>query len=125
MSFPPVPNVIAKLRQFYGRPEQLLQSHPNKVRKLEPPRADKFHAVWKRGETEELTLQWMNPILIQDLVSQLPNGRNAAVGTLQKEEGGRNLYGLHLENPSDACEANVNYEYKPAEAGTSGQSSSV
>ncbi|XP_058464571.1 uncharacterized protein LOC131438509 [Malaya genurostris] len=37
-----VPRVIAKLRQLYGRPEQLLQSHLEKVRKLEPPRSDKL-----------------------------------------------------------------------------------
>lgn len=37
-----VSRVIAKIRHIYGRTEQQLQSHLDKVRKLEPPRADKL-----------------------------------------------------------------------------------
>ncbi|XP_058837537.1 uncharacterized protein LOC131693614 [Topomyia yanbarensis] len=120
-----VPRVIAKLRQLYGRPEQLLQSHLDKVRKLEPPRADRLASFIPFGNTveqlcehleaAELTLHLVNPILIQDLVSKLPDGekrqwvqykRKKKIVTL------RTFTDFVSRIVADACEANVNVDYK-------------
>ncbi|XP_053692624.1 uncharacterized protein LOC128741073 [Sabethes cyaneus] len=132
-----VPRVITKLRQLYGRPEQLLQSHLERVRKLDSPRADRLASFIPFGnaveqlcehlEAAELTLHLVNPILIQDLVSKLPDGEKRQwlhYKRKKKEVTLRTFTDFISKIVSDACEANVNYEYKPdikAAAGTSGK----
>ncbi|XP_058817455.1 uncharacterized protein LOC131680761 [Topomyia yanbarensis] len=77
-----VPKAIEKLRQLYGRPEQLLQCYLEKVRGLESPKADKLASFIPFGnaveqlcdhlEAAELDQHLMNPLLIQELVDKLP-----------------------------------------------------
>lgn len=132
-----VPKVITKLQQLYGRPEQLLQSHLEKVRKLESPKADKLASFIPFGnaveqlcehlEATELKQHLVNPLLIQDLVDKLPDGekrewihykRRARKVTL------RTFTDFLSEIFPDVCEANVNVEYKATSGGQAGKSSS-
>ncbi|XP_058444291.1 uncharacterized protein LOC131425967 [Malaya genurostris] len=121
-----VPRVIAKLRQLYGRPEQLLQSHLEKVRKLEPPRSDELASFIPFGNTVEqlcehleaadLSQHMVNPILIQDLVSKLPDGEKRQWVQYKRKKNTVTLRTFTNFLPrivTDACEANVSYEYKP------------
>ncbi|KXJ67760.1 hypothetical protein RP20_CCG014898 [Aedes albopictus] len=130
-----VPRVIAKLRQLYGRPEQLLQSHLDKVRKLESPRADKLATFIPFGnaveqlcehlEAAELTLHLVNPILIQDLVSKLPDGEKRQWVQYKKKKKVvtlRTFTDFVAGIVSDACEANVSFDYKPDARSTAGAS---
>ncbi|XP_062558024.1 uncharacterized protein LOC134222897 [Armigeres subalbatus] len=120
-----VPRIIAKLRQFYGRPEQVLQNHLEKVRKLEPPRADKLASFIPFGnaveqlcehlEAADLTLHLVNPILIQDLVNKLPDGEKRQWVHYKRKKNAATLrtFTDFLSGiVTDACEANVNIEYK-------------
>ncbi|XP_058446204.1 uncharacterized protein LOC131427225 [Malaya genurostris] len=132
-----IPGVIAKLRQLYGRPEQLLQSHLEKVRKLEPPRSDKLASFIPFGNTVEqlcehleaadLSQHMVNPILIQDLVSKLPDGEKRQWVQYKRKKNTvmlRTFTNFLSRIVTDACEANVTYEYKPevrTTAGTSGR----
>lgn len=78
-----VPRVIEKLRMHYGRPEQLLKSLLDKVRKLEAPKSDKLASFIPFGNAVEqlcehleasgLSQHLVNPLLIQDLVDKLPD----------------------------------------------------
>ncbi|XP_055641204.1 uncharacterized protein LOC129778361 isoform X2 [Toxorhynchites rutilus septentrionalis] len=78
-----VPRVIEKLRQLYGRPEKLLQSHLEKVHRLEPPKTGKLATFISFGtaveqlcehlEAADLKQHLVNPLLIQDLVKKLPD----------------------------------------------------
>ncbi|XP_058828874.1 uncharacterized protein LOC131688562 [Topomyia yanbarensis] len=133
-----VPRVIAKLRQLYGRPEQLLQSHLEKVRRLEPPKAEKLASFIPFGnaveqlcehlEAAELTLHLVNPILIQDLVGKLPDGEKRQWVQYKRKKNPvtlRTFTDFISRIVADACEANVTFEYKPDArfaAGTSGRS---
>ncbi|XP_062557910.1 uncharacterized protein LOC134222770 [Armigeres subalbatus] len=120
-----VPRIIAKLRQFYGRPEQVLQNHLEKVRKLEPPRADKLASFIPFGnaveqlcehlETADLTLHLVNPILIQDLVNKLSDGEKRKWVHYKRKKNAatlRTFTALLSGIVTDACEANINIEYK-------------
>ncbi|XP_058814526.1 uncharacterized protein LOC131678398 [Topomyia yanbarensis] len=119
-----VPKVIAKLRQLYGRPEQLLQSHLEKVRKLEPPKSNKLASFIPFGtaveqlcehlEAAELTQHLVNPLLIQDLVDKLPDGDKREWVRYKRNKGEvtlRTLTDFLAEIVADACEANVNMEF--------------
>ncbi|XP_055522474.1 uncharacterized protein LOC129716664 [Wyeomyia smithii] len=133
-----VPRVIAKLRQLYGRPEQLLQNHLEKVRKLDSPKTDRLASFIPFGnaveqlcehlEAAELTLHLVNPILIQDLVNKLPDGEKRQwlhYKRKKKEVTLRTFTDFISKIVSDACEVNVNYDYKPdtkAAVGTSARS---
>ncbi|XP_038106872.1 uncharacterized protein LOC119766411 [Culex quinquefasciatus] len=133
-----VPRVIAKLRQIYGRPEVLLQSHLQRVRKLEPPRADKLGSFIPFGnaveqlcehiEAAELTAHLVNPILIQELVDKLPDGEKRSwvhYKRKKREVNLRTLTNFLSKIVEDACEATVNLDYKPdvrAASGPSGRS---
>ncbi|XP_052567234.1 uncharacterized protein LOC128093659 [Culex pipiens pallens] len=133
-----VPRVIAKLRQIYGRPEVLLQSHLQRVRKLEPPRADKLGSFIPFGnaveqlcehiEAAELTAHLVNPILIQELVDKLPDGEKRSwvhYKRKKREVNLRTLTNFLSKIVEDACEATVNLDYKPdvrAASGSSGRS---
>lgn len=120
-----VPRVIEKLRQLYGRPELLLQSLLEKVRKLDPPTSDRLASFIPFGNAVEqlcehieaagLTQHLINPLLIQDLVDKLPDSdkrqwvrykRNKVDVTL------RTFTDFIAEIVADACEANVNIEHK-------------
>ncbi|XP_062537626.1 transcription initiation factor TFIID subunit 11-like [Armigeres subalbatus] len=48
-----VPKVINKLRQLYGRPEQLLHFHLGKVKQLDPPKADRLETFIPFGNVVE------------------------------------------------------------------------
>ncbi|XP_055622582.1 uncharacterized protein LOC129766141 [Toxorhynchites rutilus septentrionalis] len=77
-----VPQVIDTLRMLYGRPEQLIHTLLNKVRRTESPRADRLETfipfalavqeLCDHLEAAELYNHLMNPILIQELVDKLP-----------------------------------------------------
>ncbi|XP_062698475.1 uncharacterized protein LOC115257886 [Aedes albopictus] len=77
-----VPQVIATLRMLYGRPEQLIHTLLGKVRKTDPPRADRLESFIPFGmavqelcdhlEAAELHDHLVNPVLIQELVDKLP-----------------------------------------------------
>lgn len=122
-----VPKVMIKLRQLYGRPEQLLQSHLEKVRRLEPPKAGKLASFIPFGtaveqlcehlEAAELKQHLVNPLLIQDLVEKLPdNDKREWVRFKRgkKKVTLRTFTDFISEIVSEACEANVSFEYKPA-----------
>ncbi|XP_062704050.1 uncharacterized protein LOC134286454 [Aedes albopictus] len=121
-----VPKVIVKLRQLYGRPEQLLQSHLEKVRRLEPPKAGKLASFIPFGtaveqlcehlEAADLKQHLVNPLLVQDLVDKLPdNDKREWVRFKRgkKKVTLRTLTDFLSEIVSEACEANVSFEYKP------------
>lgn len=48
-----VPKVINKLRQLYGRPEQLLYCHLERVKRLDPPKSDKLESYVPFGNVVE------------------------------------------------------------------------
>ncbi|XP_065087716.1 uncharacterized protein LOC135709338 [Ochlerotatus camptorhynchus] len=120
-----VPKVIGKLRQLYGRPEQLLQSHLEKVHKLEPPKVGKLASFIPFGtaveqlcehlEAAELKQHLINPLLIQDLVEKLPdNDKREWVRFKRgkKKVTLRTFTDFLSEIVSEACEANVSMDYK-------------
>ncbi|XP_062541407.1 uncharacterized protein LOC134209436 [Armigeres subalbatus] len=122
-----VPKVIIKLRQLYGRPEQLLQSHLEKVRSLEPPKVGKLASFIPFGtaveqlcehlEAANLKQHLVNPLLIQDLVDKLPdNDKREWVRFKRgkKKVTLRTFTDFVSEIVAEACEANVGLEYKPA-----------
>ncbi|XP_062551647.1 uncharacterized protein LOC134216878 [Armigeres subalbatus] len=100
-----VPRIIAKLRQFNGCPEQVLQNHLGRARKLEPPRADELASFISFGNAAE----------------QLCDHLEAADLTLHFKR-----HWVHYKRKKNAatlrtftdflsgifCEANVNIEYK-------------
>ncbi|XP_062711642.1 uncharacterized protein LOC134289598 [Aedes albopictus] len=77
-----VPQIIDTLRMLYGRPEQLLNTLLAKVRKAEPPKADRLESFISFGmvvqqlcdhlEATQLNDHLVNPLLIQELVEKLP-----------------------------------------------------
>ncbi|XP_058817021.1 uncharacterized protein LOC131680319 [Topomyia yanbarensis] len=77
-----VPQVIATLRMLYGRPEQLIYSLQQKVRRTDPPRADKLDTFIPFGmavqelcdhlEAADSKDHLVNPSLIQEMVDKLP-----------------------------------------------------
>ncbi|XP_062703577.1 uncharacterized protein LOC134286030 [Aedes albopictus] len=77
-----VPQVIATLRMLYGRPEQLIHTLLNKVRKTDPPKIDRLETFIPFGmavqelcdhlDAAELHDHLVNPVLIQELVDKLP-----------------------------------------------------
>ncbi|XP_062699137.1 uncharacterized protein LOC134284320 [Aedes albopictus] len=132
-----VPKVIVKLRQLYGRPEQLLQSHLEKVRRLEPPKAGKLASFIPFGtaveqlcehlEAADLKQHLVNPLLIQDLVEKLPdNDKREWVRFKRgkKKVTLRTFTDFLSEIVSEACEANVSFEYKSASEGRLGAGTS-
>ncbi|XP_058817637.1 uncharacterized protein LOC131680937 [Topomyia yanbarensis] len=128
-----VPRVIIKLQQLYGRPKQLLQSHLEKVRKLESPRADKLASFIPFGnaveqlcehlEAANLKQHLVNPLLIQDLVDKLPDSEKRQWVRFKRctdEVTLRTFTEFLSEIVADACEANVSMEYKLATKPASG-----
>ncbi|XP_055615183.1 uncharacterized protein LOC129761486 [Toxorhynchites rutilus septentrionalis] len=79
-----VPQIIETLRMLYGRPEQLLNALLVKVRKTDPPKADRLGTFISFGmvvqqlcdhlEATQLNDHLVNPLLIQELVEKLPPG---------------------------------------------------
>ncbi|XP_053691758.1 uncharacterized protein LOC128740249 [Sabethes cyaneus] len=77
-----VPQIIESLRMLYGRPEQLLYTLLMKVRKAEPPKAERLNTYITFGtivqqlvdhlEATNLKDHLVNPMLIQELVEKLP-----------------------------------------------------
>ncbi|XP_062700972.1 uncharacterized protein LOC115254910 [Aedes albopictus] len=124
-----VPRVINKLRQLYGRPEQLLHHHLDKIRKLECPKADKLSSYIPFGnsieqlcdhlEAAELTQHLVNPLLIQDLVDKLPaQDKRDWVRYKQKKKRVtlRTFTDFVSRIVAEACEANVNMDFKTPQA---------
>lgn len=120
-----VPRVIAKLRQLYGRPEQLLRSYLEKVSKLESPKADKLASfipfaneveqLCEHLEAADLKRHLINPTLIADLVDKLPDGDKRAWVRFKRDKGEvtlRTFTDFLNDIVDEACEANV--EYKPS-----------
>ncbi|XP_065076052.1 uncharacterized protein LOC135699688 [Ochlerotatus camptorhynchus] len=79
-----VPQIVETLRMLYGRPEQLLSTLLVKVRKADPPKADRLGTFISFGmvvqqlcdhlEATQLNDHLVNPLLIQELVDKLPPG---------------------------------------------------
>ncbi|XP_062703633.1 uncharacterized protein LOC134286082 [Aedes albopictus] len=121
-----VPRVIKKLRQLYGRPEQLLQCHLERIRKLDSPKADKLASYVPFGNTVEqlcdhlkmagLKEHLVNPLLLQDLVDKLPSGDKREWVRYKKKKKSVTLCTLSKflsKIVAEACEANVSLEIKP------------
>lgn len=79
-----VPQIIETLRMLYGRPEQLLNMLLAKVRKADPPKADRLASFIGYGMVVQQLVDHLdatnmrdhlfNPMLIQELVEKLPAG---------------------------------------------------
>lgn len=121
-----VPKVIKKLRQMYGRPEQLLQCHLDRIRKLDSPKADKLASYVPFGNAVEqlcehlkmagLKQHLMNPLLLQDLVDKLPASDKREWVRYKKTKKSVTLSTLSRflsKIVTEACEANVSLETKP------------
>lgn len=125
-----VPKVINKLRQLYGRPEQLLHCHLEKVKRLDPPKADKLETFVPFGNVVEqlcdhleaagLKDHLVNPLLIQDLVDKLPAGDKRGwvrYRNKKKTVTLRTFSNFLSKIVAEACAANVclqsKQEYKP------------
>ncbi|XP_055604258.1 uncharacterized protein LOC129752511 [Uranotaenia lowii] len=118
-----VPKIMKKLRKLYGRPELLLHCFTEKVRKLQPPKADKLSTYIPFGnaveqlcnhlEAAQLQAHLNNPTLIQDLVSKLPSGDKREWVRYKKRKSTVNLriFTKFISRIVDeACEANVEIE---------------
>lgn len=121
-----VPKVISKLRQLYGRPEQLLYCHLEKVKRLDPPKADKLETFIPFGNVVEqmcdhleaagMKEHLINPILIQDLVDKLPAGDKREWVRYRNKKRSVTLrtFAKFLSKiVSEACAASVSLENKP------------
>ncbi|XP_055522651.1 uncharacterized protein LOC129716837 [Wyeomyia smithii] len=120
-----VPKVVNKLRQLYGRPEQLLQCNLDKVRRLEAPRADKLGTYVPFGNAVEqlcdhleavnMKQHLINPILIQDLVDKLPAHDKrewVQFKNRKKKVNLRTFTEFVSKIVAEACEANVKMEFR-------------
>ncbi|XP_062703659.1 uncharacterized protein LOC134286105 [Aedes albopictus] len=120
-----VPKIIDKLRQLYGRPELILQSHLERIRKLEPPKPDRLATFVPFGnaieqlcehlEAANLQQHMVNPILIQDLVDKLPaNDKREWVRfkRTKKRVTLRTFTDFVASIVEEACEANVCLDQK-------------
>ncbi|XP_062714303.1 uncharacterized protein LOC109417163 [Aedes albopictus] len=77
-----VPDVIADLRNLFGKPEKLLKTLLTKVRNAPAPRADRLETFISFGitvkqlcdhlEAAQLSDHLNNPMLVQELVDKLP-----------------------------------------------------
>lgn len=97
------------------------------MRKLDPPRSDKLASFIPFGnaveqlcehlEAAELNEHLVNPLLIQDLVDKLPDVEKRQWIRFKREFKAvplRTLTDFLNEIVADACEANVNFDDKPA-----------
>ncbi|XP_053686396.1 uncharacterized protein LOC128735940 [Sabethes cyaneus] len=122
-----VPKVISKLRLLYGRPEQLLHCHLEKVKRLESPKAEKLETFIPFGNAVEqlcdhleaagLNQHLINPLLIQDLVDKLPARDKrewVRFRNKRKIQTLRTFSDFLAKIVLEACEANVAVEYVPA-----------
>ncbi|XP_062537677.1 uncharacterized protein LOC134206002 [Armigeres subalbatus] len=120
-----VPRVIKKLRQMYGRPEQLLQCHLDRIRKLDAPKAEKLASYVPFGNAVEqlcehlkmagLKQHMMNPLLLQDLVDKLPASDKREWVRYKKKKKLVTLCTLSKflsRIVAEACEANVSLDPK-------------
>lgn len=128
-----VPKAIKKLRQLYGRPELILQSHLNRIKQLESPKSDKLASFIPFGNAIEqlcehleaagLEQHLINPILIQELVDKLPAGDKrewVRYKRKKKKVTLRTFTDFVAQIVDEACEANVSLEQKhePKAVGT-------
>ncbi|XP_055584730.1 uncharacterized protein LOC129737593 [Uranotaenia lowii] len=77
-----VPKIIEKLREFYGRPEQLIHTMLSKVRRVTSPKTERLETFIPFGiavqelcdhlEAAGLNDHLVNPTLIQELIDKLP-----------------------------------------------------
>ncbi|XP_065077560.1 uncharacterized protein LOC135700833 [Ochlerotatus camptorhynchus] len=131
-----IPRVIEKLRRHYGRPEQLLQNLLDKVNHLEPPKPDNLRSFVPFGNTveqlcghleaAELRQHLVNPLLIKSLVAKLPDREKREWVHYRRNKGEQTLRTLTdflMEIVEDACEANVDVDFKPAYQPKGGPSS--
>ncbi|XP_055603751.1 uncharacterized protein LOC129751982 [Uranotaenia lowii] len=118
-----VPKIMRKLLKLYGRPEVLLHSFTEKIRKLQPPKAEKLSTYIPFGnaveqlcnllEAAELHAHMNNPTLIQDLVEKLPAGDKREWVRYKKRKSNVNLRTLTKflsKIVDEACEATVEIE---------------
>ncbi|XP_055632616.1 uncharacterized protein LOC129773090 [Toxorhynchites rutilus septentrionalis] len=116
----PVPKVIEKLRQLYGRPEQLLQFHLRKVNRLEAPKSDKLETFIPFGnaveqmcdhiEAAKMKEHLTNPLLLQSLLDKLPSPDKrewVRFKSSKKKVNLRTFSDFLARIVSEACEANA------------------
>ncbi|XP_062553708.1 uncharacterized protein LOC134218650 [Armigeres subalbatus] len=122
-----IPRVLEKLRRHYGRPEQLLESLLDKVNRLDPPKPDNLRSFVPFGNTVEqlcghleaadLRQHLVNPLLIKSLVAKLPDREKREWVHYRRGRGEttlRTLTDFLMDIVADACEANVDVEFKPS-----------
>ncbi|XP_055604347.1 uncharacterized protein LOC129752597 [Uranotaenia lowii] len=78
-----VPDVINDLRSLFGKPERLLRTLMNKVRKAQPPRLDRMETFIHFGITVKQVCDHLeaaglgdhlqNPMLVKELAEKLPD----------------------------------------------------
>ena len=122
-----VPRVIQKLRQHFGRPELLLQSHLDRIQKLDPlkpnnlrgfiPFGNAVEQLCEHIEAAELKEHLVNPLLIKDLVKKLPDAEKRQ--WIEYKRGKRKVTLRTFTNflsriAEDACEANVDVDLVPS-----------
>ncbi|XP_055543401.1 uncharacterized protein LOC129728949 [Wyeomyia smithii] len=130
-----VPRVIQQLRQHFGRPEQLLQSHLDRIHKLDSlkpnnlcafiPFSNAVEQLCEHLQAAEMKQHLVNPLLIKDIVKKLPDTEKRQ--WVEFKRGRRKVTLRTLTNflsriAEDACEADVDVEFAPSAQATGGPS---
>ncbi|XP_062708969.1 uncharacterized protein LOC134288366 [Aedes albopictus] len=116
-----VPHAIETLRIRYGRPELLLKSLLEKVRRTSGPRQDKLETVIEFGlavgnfvdhlRAAQLQQHLSNPMMMQELVDKLPGSMKMEWATFKSQQPLANLetFGLFMERQVNAA-SEVSFE---------------
>ncbi|XP_062557235.1 uncharacterized protein LOC134222107 [Armigeres subalbatus] len=133
-----VPKVIEKLRQLYGRPEQLLHFHLEKVNRLDSPQAERLETFIPFGnaveqlcdhlEAANLMQHLVNPLLLQSLLEKLPSSEKrewVRFKSAKKKVNLRTFSKFLSQIVAEVCEANAGTSMKagdsrPAKVGRGG-----
>ena len=112
--------MLEKLRQLYGRPEQLLHLHLEKRSRLESPKAEKLETFIPFGnavdqlcdhlEAADLKQHLINPLLLQSLLGKLPSSDKrkwVRFKSSKKKVNLRTFSDFLSTIVSEACEANA------------------
>ncbi|XP_058828118.1 uncharacterized protein LOC131688011 [Topomyia yanbarensis] len=118
-----VPRVIEKLRQHFGRPEQLLDRLLERVKELPAPKnlkgfipfANVVEQLCDHVEAADLKEHLKNPLLIQGLIKKLPDAEKRQWADIKRAREGRKISlrtvtDFLLRISDDAREAEVDIE---------------
>ncbi|XP_058824875.1 uncharacterized protein LOC131685286 [Topomyia yanbarensis] len=118
-----VPRVIEKLRQHFGRPEQLLDRLLERVKELPAPKnlkgfipfANVVEQLCDHVEAADLKEHLKNPLLIQGLIKKLPDAEKRQWADIKRAREGRKISlrtvtDFLLRIADDAREAEVDIE---------------